>query len=83
MKVVVSKRGQILGATIVGAQAGELIQMWALAVSQRLNIKAMTGFISPYPTLTEVNKRAAIKHYVTAPANPLVRKVIGILAKLG
>lgn len=83
VKVVVSKRGQILGATIVGAQAGELIQMWALAVSQRLNIKAMTGFISPYPTLTEVNKRAAIKHYVTAPANPLVRKVIGILAKLG
>jgi pyruvate/2-oxoglutarate dehydrogenase complex dihydrolipoamide dehydrogenase (E3) component len=83
VKVVVSKGGRILGATIVGAHAGELIQIWALAISQRLKIKAMTGFISPYPTLTEVNKRAAITHYATAPANPLVRKVIGILAKLG
>lgn len=83
VKVVVDKGGRILGATIVGAHAGELIQMWALAVSQRLKIKAMTGFISPYPTFTEVNKRAAFKHYATAPANPLVRKVIGILAKLG
>ena len=83
VKVVVSKGGRILGATIVGAHAGEMIQMWALAISQKLKIKAMTGFISPYPTFTEVNKRAAFKHYATAPANPLVRKVIGILAKLG
>jgi hypothetical protein len=43
----------------------------------------MTGFISPYPTLSEVNKRAAIKYYASGPGNPLVRKVIGLLAKLG
>lgn len=83
VKVVVGKSGRILGATIVGAHAGELIQMWSLAISQKLKIKAMTGFISPYPTLSEVNKRAAIKHYASAPGNPLVRKVIGFLAKLG
>jgi len=83
VKVVVGRSGHILGATIVGAQAGELIQMWSLAISQKLKIKAMTGFISPYPTLSEVNKRAAIKHYASAPGNPLVRKVVGFLAKLG
>jgi len=67
----------------VGAHAGELIQMWSLAISQKMKIKAMTGFISPYPTLSEVNKRAAIKYYASGPGNPLVRKVIGLLAKLG
>ena len=83
VKVVAAKSGRILGATIAGAHAGELIQIWSLAISQKLKIKAMTGFISPYPTLTEINKRAAFKFYAAAPGNPLLRKVIGFLAKLG
>ena len=83
VKIVTSKNGAILGATIVGEHAGELIQMWSLAVSQKLKIKAMTGWVSPYPTLSEVNKRAAYKFYSSAPSNPLIRKVISLLAKLG
>ncbi len=82
VKAVVSKSGRILGATIVGSQAGELIQTWTLAISQGLKIKAMMGYISPYPTLSEVNKRTALKYYASAPGNPLVRKMIGFLAKL-
>lgn len=82
-KVVTDRGGKILGASIVGAQAGELIQMWSLAVSQGLNIKAMTQWISPYPTLSEVNRRVALGHYQALATNPTVRKVIGWLAKLG
>lgn len=83
VKVVTDKKGRILGATIAGAHAGELIQMWALAISQKLKIKAMTAWVSPYPTLMEVNKRAAVRYYASAPSNPLVRKAIGFLKKLG
>jgi pyruvate/2-oxoglutarate dehydrogenase complex dihydrolipoamide dehydrogenase (E3) component len=83
VKVVTTAKGKILGATIVGPQAGELIQIWTLAISQGLNIKAMVDYISPYPTLSEVNKRAAIRYYASVPSNPLVRKVISLLAKLG
>lgn len=83
IKVVVGKRGRILGATIAGEQAGELIQTWSLAISQKLPIKAMAGVVVPYPTLSEISKRAAIRHFAAVPGNPLVRKVIGILAKLG
>ena len=83
IKVVVTPNGRILGASIVGAHAGELIQMWSLALSQGLNIKAMTEWISPYPTLSEVNKRAAFRHYITVPGKPSVRKAIAWLAKLG
>jgi pyruvate/2-oxoglutarate dehydrogenase complex dihydrolipoamide dehydrogenase (E3) component len=83
IKVVTAPSGKILGATIVGAQAGELIQMWALAISQGMNIKAMTEWISPYPTLGEINKRAANGYYATVPSSPMVRKVINFLAKFG
>jgi pyruvate/2-oxoglutarate dehydrogenase complex dihydrolipoamide dehydrogenase (E3) component len=83
IKVVTAKNGRILGATIVGAEAGELIGMWALAISQKMKIKAMTGWISPYPTLGEINKRAAYRYYATAPSSPLVRRIIGFLAKFG
>ncbi len=57
------KKGRILGATIVGPSAGELIQVWSLAIAQKMNIQAMTSWIAPYPTLGEVSKRAAIRYY--------------------
>ncbi len=83
VKVVTDKKGRILGASIVGSHAGELIQMWSLALAQGLKIRAMTQWISPYPTLSEVNKRAAFRYYANAASKPIVRKVIGWLAKLG
>ena len=57
-------RGRPVGATIVGAQAGELIGVWALAISAGLKISALTGMVAPYPTLGELNKRAAGQFYV-------------------
>ena len=83
VKVVTDRKGIIRGAGIVGAQAGELIQMWSLAMTQGLAIKNMAQWMSPYPTLSEINKRAAFGYYATAAANPLLRKVIGWLRKLG
>jgi pyruvate/2-oxoglutarate dehydrogenase complex dihydrolipoamide dehydrogenase (E3) component len=83
VKVITDAKGKVKGAGIVGEQAGELIQMWSLAVSQGLDIKAMTQWISPYPTLSEINKRAAFGYYAAAAASPLVRRTVRWLAKLG
>ncbi|WP_045834541.1 NAD(P)/FAD-dependent oxidoreductase [Hyphomicrobium sp. 99] len=83
IKITTSKRGKILSVGIVGAGASELIQMWSLAISQDLNIKAMTEWISPYPTFSEINKKAAFRYFATTPSNPFLRKVIALLAKLG
>jgi pyruvate/2-oxoglutarate dehydrogenase complex dihydrolipoamide dehydrogenase (E3) component len=58
LKVMVVK-GKPIGATIVGAQAGELIQIWALAIANGLKMSAVAGMVAPYPTLGEINKRAA------------------------
>lgn len=83
VKVITSGKGVILGAGIVGEHAGELIQIWSLAVSQKMKIKAMTDFISPYPTLGEINKRAAYRYFAAFAGNGKVRAVIDWLKKFG
>ena len=83
IKVVTAKNGRILGATIVGAHAGELITTWTLALSQGLNIRAMTGIVMPYPTLSEIGKRAAITYFSTSLTSQKVRRLIGFLRRFG
>ncbi len=83
VKVITDKKDRIVGAAIVGEHAGELIQMWSLAVSQGMKITAMTQWISPYPTLTEINKRAALGYYAMKAGSPIVRTLVSVMRKLG
>lgn len=83
IKVIVNKKGKILGASIVGFQAGEMINMWSLAISQKMNISAISGYISPYPTVTEISKRAAVTNLSGAAQNKWVQRVIRLLRKFG
>ena len=52
-------RGRPVGASIVGAGAGDLIGVWALALANHLRMSQVAGMVAPYPTLGEVSKRAA------------------------
>jgi pyruvate/2-oxoglutarate dehydrogenase complex dihydrolipoamide dehydrogenase (E3) component len=84
VKAVVGPRGRILGATVVGAQAGELIQTWTLAMAAGLKIGAVAGMVAPYPTLGELAKRAAGAHYARKLfGNPSIARIVRLLAKLG
>ena len=83
IKVITARNGRILGATIVGAHAGELIATWALALSQGLNIRVMAGLVMPYPTLGEVGKRAAVTYFSPSLTSPRVRRLIGFLRRFG
>ncbi|WP_171133733.1 MULTISPECIES: NAD(P)/FAD-dependent oxidoreductase [unclassified Ruegeria] len=58
IKVMVVK-GRPVGATIVGHQAGELINLWSLALANRLKMGQVAAMVSPYPTIGELNKRVA------------------------
>ena len=70
-------------APFVGAQAGELITAWTLAIAQKLNIRAMTGVIMPYPTLSEIGKRAAIDYFTPSLTKPLLRRIVRWLRIFG
>lgn len=69
--------GRPVGASIVGPQAGELINFWALVIANKMKLSQVSGMVSPYPTLTEVNKRAAGAYF--APRlfdSPKVKRVV-------
>lgn len=83
VKVITTPKGRILGAAIVGDHAGELLQPWILAIQSKLKIGAMASIIAPYPTLGEVNKRAAGSFYVPKLFSPRTRSIVRFLAKFG
>ncbi len=84
VKVLADPRGRVVGCTVVGAQAGELIGLWALAMAQGLKLGAVAGMIAPYPTLGELNKRAAGAFFTPRLfGSPWVKRAVRLLAKLG
>ena len=80
IKAVIGKRGRILGVGIVGANAGEVIQPWVLAMTEGLKIRAIAGMVAPYPTLGEINRRVAVNYFSGLASNPWVRRVIRVLS---
>ena len=50
---------RLLGATIVGERAGELIAELVLAMKHGIGLKRLLGTIHVYPTFAEANKQAA------------------------
>ncbi len=57
--LTVPGRDRILGVTIVGAQAGELLAEYVLAMKHGLGLNKILGTIHAYPTMAEANKAAA------------------------
>ncbi len=81
IKVMVH-RGRPVGVSIAGAQAGELIGTWALIMANGLKMKALANTVLPYPTLGEINKRAAGAYF--SPRlfdSPMVKKVVGFVQR--
>jgi len=80
IKALVGKGGRILGATIVGRSAGDLIGPWSLAIANKLTIRAFTNMIAPYPTRSEISKRAAGAYYTPRIFSSRTRRLISLLA---
>ena len=80
VKVITDGKGVVLGASIVGRDAGDLIQPWALAISNKLKIRAFTNYIAPYPTRGEANKRAAGAWYTPTLFSEKTRRLVSLLS---
>lgn len=83
IKVIADRKARVLGAAIVGEGAGEMINMWSLAISKRLTLKDVRSYVAPYPTLSEIGKRAAISYYVSLARSPRIRSIIRFLGRFG
>jgi pyruvate/2-oxoglutarate dehydrogenase complex dihydrolipoamide dehydrogenase (E3) component len=81
IKVMVVK-GRPVGVSIVGHQAGESIGLWALALANNLKMSQVAAMVAPYPTIGEVNKRAAGAYF--SPRlfeNQTVKRVVRFVQK--
>ncbi len=57
--ITVPGKDVILGVTIVGEHAGDLLAEFVLAMKHRMGLNKILGTIHIYPTLAEANKNAA------------------------
>jgi pyruvate/2-oxoglutarate dehydrogenase complex dihydrolipoamide dehydrogenase (E3) component len=80
-KLVLNK-GKLVGASIVGEGAGDILQLVSVAMSNGLKLTALTNFISPYPTRAEVVKRAASAHFTPTVFGKPARTLVGLLQRI-
>lgn len=83
VKAVVTPRGRILGCSIAGTRAGELIMPWVLAMARGLKVSDLAGLVYPYPTFSEVTKSTAVEFLKPSAQNPWLRRLIGLMRRLG
>jgi len=83
IKVIADRKARILGASIAGAGAGEMINIWALAVYKGMNLGEMRSYVSPYPTMSEIGKRAAVAYYAPMARKSWVRSLVRFLRRFG
>ncbi len=83
IKVIASKRGKVLGVSIVGAGAAEMINLWSIVIANGQALRHLRNAVAPYPTMTEIGKRAVIAYYTPLTRKPFVRAIIRLLRRFG
>lgn len=58
-KILTDKKGLVIGATIVGPHAGELIHEYVVAMTQKMKATDLCNIIHVYPTLSQISRRVA------------------------
>lgn len=80
-KIVTTPRGKLLGACIVGPQAGELIAEYVLAISKGMQAADLSNTIHIYPTLAQINRRVAdqrLKESLTPERKQWLKWIFGL-----
>jgi pyruvate/2-oxoglutarate dehydrogenase complex dihydrolipoamide dehydrogenase (E3) component len=83
VKVITRRRGRIVGATVVGSGAGELVVPFVLAIEHGIALPKLARIVYPYPTMSEGIKRAANEYYrarLAGRSGAWLRKVVRWLA---
>lgn len=81
VKLIATTKGKLLGASIVGESAGDLIQMISVAMANNVKISGLAQIIAPYPTRGEAIKRAAGSWYTEAIFSEKAQKWAGLMTK--
>ena len=78
----VTRKGRILGATILGAHAGELIHEVALAMQTGATLRDLSATIHAYPTLAQIHRRTANSGFSGALFSSGTRRLVKWINRL-
>ncbi|MCB1882426.1 MAG: FAD-dependent oxidoreductase [Geminicoccaceae bacterium] len=81
-KIVLDKKGNVVGAGIAGEGAGDLLVPWQLVMAGKADLKDLARLVVPYPTLSEVSKRAAGSFYAPKLFGTWSRRAVSLLKRL-
>ena len=74
-KVVTTRAGRILGASILGPRAGEAITEVVIAMKARLTIQQLSSFVHPYPVMNRIVRRLGDERFLDRGVGWLTRKL--------
>ncbi|MGY6248756.1 FAD-dependent oxidoreductase [Bosea thiooxidans] len=83
VKAVTDRKGRLLGVTIVGDGAGELIAPWCVALKAGLGITEVAEVAFPALARSDASRRAALSFHAAATTSPGIRRLIGFLRRFG
>lgn len=76
IKAICTRHGKILGVSILGINADELIIPWIILMKDGKNLRDFSEAILPYPTLSELSKRVASDFYSPILFSDKVKRLI-------
>ncbi|HHM05084.1 MAG TPA: mercuric reductase [Gammaproteobacteria bacterium] len=80
-KLITDPKGTLLGVTLVGPHAGDIIHEYVLAMAKNMKAKDLSGVIHIYPTLAQINRRLAdqrLKAGLTPTAKKWMKRLFGL-----
>lgn len=83
VKLLTDGKGRILGGSVAGARAGEVIALIDLAMRQKLDVATLSELILPQASYAEVARRAALSWRTPMANRPGIRRLIGFLRRFG
>ena len=82
IKIVCTKKGEILGAHVLALQGGEILHEFVLAMQNNLGVKSITNTIHAYPTLSQAIRRTTNKYYAEKIFSGWIPKVTKKLIRI-
>ncbi|MDB5562757.1 MAG: dihydrolipoyl dehydrogenase, partial [Hyphomicrobiales bacterium] len=77
-KLVTDRDGRILGAGIVGANAGELIALFSFAIANRLSTHHLRAFVPAHPTFSEIVRQLGTESAHDQPPSPWLSRLMAL-----
>jgi len=82
IKAITTSKGKILGVSILAEESGELLLPWIMAIQHNRKINEFVSVITPYPTMSEMNRQVASEFYKPIIFSKWVRRLVKVLSLL-